>query len=223
MNEKLELQFKELRSYIESSSMTSDEQVRAKVMLSNIKCDAGNVLRDTDKEVEQLTTVRVEDMRKEFKIAYTKLANNYLELEQHRDKLIQQLSEINTKCCQLQRDLDEKNSSVVIETVSENDKKILSHIDKVKDGNISFKDDVDMSLMINLYMQGYGAGKIEKALKENGVTVVRQTVVNRLKSVGLWGNRETWSFDSLTDEIKEYINRHNLDISKLEISGKNNL
>lgn len=220
MNEKLELQFKELRGYIENSSMTSDEQIRAKVMLSNIKCDADGVIRDTDREVEQLTTVRVEDMRKEFKVAYTKLANNYLELEQHRDKLIQQLSEINTKCGQLQRELNEKSNSVVVETVSENDKKILSHIDKVKDGNISFKDGVDMSLMVDLYMQGYGAGKIEKALKEKGITVVRQTVVNRLKSIGLWGNRETWSFDSLADDVKEYINRHNLDIEKLGISGK---
>lgn len=220
MNEKLELQFKELRGFIETSAMTGEEQVRAKVMLSNIKCDADGVCRDTDKEIERVATERVEAMRKEFKVAYTKLANEYMELEKHKDSIIQQLSELNSKCGQLEKQLKEKENNVIVETVSEKDKEILNHIDKVKDGNISFKDNVDMSLIVDLYIQGYGAGKIEKALKYKGITVARQTVVNRLSRIGLWGKRGQWSIDSLTDDEKEYIDRHNLDISKLGISGK---
>ena len=94
-------------------------------------------------------------------------------------------------------------------------------MNKHDDCSYCFKDDVDMNLIVDLYIQGYGAGKIEKALKDKGITVARQTVVNRLNRIGLWGKREQWSVDSLTDDEKEYISRHNLDISKLGINSKN--
>lgn len=215
MEDTLVQEFKALRGFIESSSMATDEQLRAKVMLSNIRCNADNVIRDTDTTIERVSNEKVEDMKKDFKKAYTELANNYTSLEQHKDKLIQQLSEINSKCGQLQIQLIEKDNSVVVETVSEKDKEILNHIDKVKEGNISFKDDVDMSLIVNLYMKGCGAGKIVTALKEKEIIVARQTVVNRLTRIGLWENKVNWVNSKRTDNELDYIKKHNIDINSL--------
>lgn len=40
------------------------------------------------------------------------------------------------------------------------------------------------------------------------------------QSIKFIGKIEQWSIDSLTDDEKEYIDRYNLDISKLGINGK---
>lgn len=215
MSEILTEAFKELRSFIDGSVMTESEKIKAKVMLSNIRCYTDGLARNNDREIERISNEKRDALKSEFKEAYSKLAAGYKNLEVHKDSLIKQLSKAYESNYELIRRLAEKDNTDVVEVVSEKDKEILSHIDKVKDGNISFKNDVDMKLIVELYMQGYGAGRIVKQLKERGIVITRQTVVNRLTRIGLWGNREKWVSTTRTVEEIDYIKRHSIDIDSL--------
>lgn len=130
-------------------------------------------------------------------------------------------------------------------SLSDNDNDLYKHARSLKEGNVRFKDSIDMELVIDMYKEGNGAGAIERAINSKvdtsvlelgftgdsvydrnlevlkkdvkSKTVTRQTVINRLKSIGLWGNRSTWTVEGMTVEQKDYAKRHGIDI--LNIGG----
>ncbi|MBK5241113.1 hypothetical protein [Clostridium sp.] len=98
------------------------------------------------------------------------------------------------------------------------------HLKKVEEGNIAFKSNIDTLRIIKLYLEGNSALKIMNILNE-GIDkdriskegVSRQTIVNRLKAVGLWGNIEKWHLTARTVEEIDYITRHGIEISSLNV------
>lgn len=213
MDELLRNRFIELRSMLEKSNMDEDTKIKTKVILSDIKANYDSLDGGASNFKQQLE-LSTKSMMESYRRAYTELVGKFKNMEIQYNKNLQQLSNSIIECEQLNKQIKELNN------VGNKDASILNHIEKVKEGNISFKDNIDMELIIKLYIQGYSAGNIVKELDKQGVTVARQTIVNRLSKVGLWGNRENWSISKLNTEELGYIKRHSIDIEKIV---KNNL
>lgn len=141
--------------------------------------------------------------------AYRELLAKYKEVERNNTDLINQLSEKTQRVEKLETLIKKSNEGKGNTPTGEC---VRKHSERARNGNIRFKSDIDMKLLIKLYKQGNSAGKIFKVLEEKGVQITRQSIYNRLKQIGLWGNRQNWSMDTLTEEQREYIKRHNIEI-----------
>lgn len=151
-----------------------------------------------------MSTLRENDIEER----HTKLIEGY---EKTIESLKQQLELKN-------KEIEELKSARL--TVGESDK-TYSHVKAIREGRVRFKGNIDTLKIIELYIEGLSAGRISdiinegiEDIKKNGVT--RQTIINRLKGVGLWGNRETWRDTERTEEEKDYMNRHGIIINEGE-------
>lgn len=104
----------------------------------------------------------------------------YSAVQKENEHLTDQLLDMELKNCLLRNDID----SIADSKVSKEMREAYEHMQKVKSGKLHYKEYIRNEDIARLYKDGNGATEIG-----NMLGCARQTVINRLKIIGLWRNR----------------------------------
>lgn len=186
------------------------EELEGKVieLETNLKMEEYNNNK-AEKTLERINSLKVNNDR---------LLKENIELRSKIIKMEEKLQGIKVESnIEVENSLKEENIKLKEETEDLKNKLnelngIQEHLDKVRDGKLRFNTKIDTKRIIDLYLQGIGTTRISNIINKDlgDNTISGQAIVLRLKKIGLYGNRDNWTADSLNDEQREYIKRHNI-------------
>jgi hypothetical protein len=198
--------------------MMNDKQLEVFTLLDQVS----SLLDDND---TQLKKVELENGN--YKALNNKMVKTLVEKEHHIEELRDKIVKYNTREAELLNKIQALESAKVEHVTKveskENGQAVGAipayHLEKVKAGNLAFKDKIPTSEIVKLYLNyGMSALKIEECLNEGRAIkiVTRQTIVNRLKRIGLWNNKERWMETERTAEEKDYMRRHGIRLDVIQ-------